>query len=718
MIKIINNLHVFFIPPKHWREEDEFRKAKMLVNTLLLSILFGFFYFFNTIFFEMHYIMYNMIFCVCTFSFSLILFKYGASRTIVANIFSAAALFCTVFDIYFSKGLFGWSFAWLSMSPVLALLLLSKEYGYFWLCLSAALGIAIGLLSLNGFDFPNDINPKFFTLMTVNAGIGVILIMFFIASVMYNASNRSLQKLSLKNQEIQWEKAIAEQQRYRAEESEKFKQQFLANMSHEIRTPMNTIIGLTNLMMEQNLTEEQIKNHLKIIQISSSNLQNIITDVLDISKIEAGKVELEKIEFSIKNVVDSVYQTSLYRAAEKKIQLHLNYDNTIATLSIGDPTKLTQVLSNLVSNAIKFTHDGSVTMKVKKEDAKVVFTVADTGIGMTPEQVNVIFEPFRQADASTSRKYGGTGLGLFISKQLLALQKSELIIDTAPGKGTSLSFAMEYPESVNKSTEKAIPTVTDEMLAQLKGLKILLAEDNEFNRIVAIETLEFKIPGVTIDTAWNGQEAIDKLNRHDLVLMDIQMPEVDGYDATRKIRNDLPAPFNSVPIIALTASIIESDYKKCLALGMNAVIAKPFNTNELLLTIYNLVKGKPATNNIKPTKDETQETKTTNIETLRFFCENDNERVKKYIRMYLESTPKNLGKLKKSLEEKDFINVKNTAHVLKTHLKYMGMKETAQIAENIEKKCNGGYEIKDLQSLLSSMENMCIASYSELNEYV
>lgn len=721
MLNFTSKIHTFLIPRHYWDDEEELRKAKMLVNALMLSALFGSFYFFNTILFDMPNIMYNMIFCICAFLLLLVLFKYGISRTITANLFSAVALLCTGYDIYFSQGLFSWSFAWLSMSPVLALLLMNKKYGYVWLGASAIMGIIIGLLSLKGYPFPNDINLKYYSLMTLNAGIGIILIMFFIALVLDNASNRSLERLNQKNQEIQWEKALAEQERKRAEQSEKLKQQFLANMSHEIRTPMNAIMGLTSILLEKNPTPQQL-NHLKIIQKNSETLHSIINDVLDLSKIEAGKIELEHIGFDLKELIEITRQTFEHKAGEKGLTLNVIYDDTIPPTLTGDPTRLSQVLINLLSNALKFTHEGEVTLKVEKgEGASVHFTVSDTGIGMTPEQLELVFEPFRQADAGTTRKYGGTGLGLYIARQLVNVHHSELYVESIPGKGSTFSFTIKYPDNIPATGKKREIVVTEKMLKEMTGLKVLLAEDNEFNRIVATETLELKIPGVAIDIAMNGIEAVDKAPGHDLVLMDVHMPEMDGYEATKRIRNKLSPPYNSIPVIALTASVIESDYSRCTEAGMNAVVPKPFNVNTLLLTLYNVLYAKDLpVNEMQPGTyhPEKEPQRISNIETLAIFCENNQERIKKYISIYLAEAPKNIVNLNKYLKEKDCKNLKLVAHTLKTHFKYMGMKTAIVLAEDIEKVCKGSQDTETLENLIDKLESICEQSYIELTEYV
>jgi signal transduction histidine kinase/CheY-like chemotaxis protein/HPt (histidine-containing phosphotransfer) domain-containing protein len=716
----VNKIHKYFIPERNWEGEEELRKSKMLVNTLLLSILFGSFYFLNTVYFVMPYIMYNMIFCVTAFSITLFLFKLGVSRILAANIFSALAFFCTVFDIYYSGGLQSWSVAWLCMSPVLALLLMDKKYGYVWLVASLLAGGIIGVMNMSGYNFPNDVKPEYLDLMTLNAKLGLILIMFFIAMVLNEAYSRSMARLTEKNQDIQWQKALAEQERRRAIQSEQLKQEFLTNMSHEIRTPMNAILGLTNLLLEKNPTESQL-NDLKIIKSSSESLYAVINDILDLSKIEAGKLELEETEFELKQVIETVAKIFEHKVDEKGLVMNIKYDNTIPVTLLGDPTRLNQILTNLLSNAIKFTGKGEIGISAEHEgDNKIRFSVTDTGIGMTKKQREIIFEPFRQADAGTTRRYGGTGLGLSISKELVELHNSKLCVESQLGKGSTFYFTVKFSACDGKSVKSNDAGITSAMLEELKGLRILLVEDNEFNNIVAIETLKLKIPEVVVNTAGNGREAVDKLPGNDIVLMDMHMPVMDGYEATNKIRKEYPPPLCNVPIIALTAWVLENNFERFFEIGINDILPKPFKADILLLAIYNAVKGKPATavSKKQTRKNIEQLGKVTDVNTLKIFCEEDNNRVKKYIGMYLNSSPVTLAKLDTLLKQKDFQSLHREIHTFKTHLKYMGMDQVAFTARRIEQICLDGQNEVEIGFLLENINEACLKSYDELKEHL
>jgi signal transduction histidine kinase len=367
-----------------------------------------------------------------------------------------------------------------------------------------------------------------------------------------------------------------------AEQSALIKENFLANMSHEIRTPMNAVIGFTNLLEHTTLDEHQRK-FVEAIRLSGENLLTIINDILDYSKIESGMITFEQIPFSVTNVFESLKVLVQSKADSKKLQLSFTVDGRIPSTLLGDPTRLVQVLLNLTDNAIKFTGRGTVdivaTLSSEENDtATVEFSVKDTGKGIPKEKFNLIFDRFTQASPETTRQFGGTGLGLSIAKSLVEQQKGHISLVSELEKGTKFTFVIPYhkTEEVQKPVaekSKQIPGINRE-----QPLQVLLAEDNKMNQSLVKYVLGKY--SMETDVVENGKLAIARLQekQYDIVLMDIQMPVMDGYEATRLIRNEFK---NNIPIIALTAHAMNEERDKCLALGMNDYISKPFDPNLL-----------------------------------------------------------------------------------------------------------------------------------------
>jgi signal transduction histidine kinase len=398
----------------------------------------------------------------------------------------------------------------------------------------------------------------------------------------------------LKQTIIEKELAIIEKEK--AEESKRLKQQFLANMSHEIRTPMNAIIGTVNLLRSSNLDEKQNK-YINIIKTSADNLLVIINDILDISKIESGKFTIEQIPFNLKEKVMHVYESLKVKAEEKHLAFETNFESGIADHYLGDPVRITQVLINLAGNAIKFTDKGSVTIHISQVNDNgnhlIRFQVEDTGIGIASDKLQFIFESFTQETADTTRKFGGTGLGLTISKQLVELMGGQLQVKSERGKGSVFSFDLPLEITTDHVNQKESNEGHQKTKVK-SGLKILLAEDNPFNQMVAEDTLKMMIPDLDLVVVENGVQAIEKLQEKtfDLVILDIHMPEMDGYQTALHIRKQLSSPLNAIPIMAMTANVIAEEIDKCFEMGMNAYVSKPFTHDDLLGKIIALTEKK------------------------------------------------------------------------------------------------------------------------------
>lgn len=367
-------------------------------------------------------------------------------------------------------------------------------------------------------------------------------------------------------------------------ETQKFRQQFLANMSHEIRTPMNAIVGLTNLLLKTPHTELQEK-YLGVIRNSGSNLLVIINDILDVAKIESGKMDLEEVPFGLRASINNVHTILGLKANEKGIKMVAEIHDEVPDFVLGDETRITQVLMNLAGNAIKFTEKGSVTIRVDVEyreasEYALKFSIRDTGIGIPADKIDKIFESFGQASSDTTRKFGGTGLGLTISKQLVEMHGGQIMVSSAPGEGSLFYFVIPYTSCEKPGEEKLDPSWDADSVA---GKKILLVEDNEFNQMVAVDTLMDLFPGLVVEVAESGEEAVEKVKHNDYVFlfMDIQMPGMDGYETTRFIRLHLPAEKRNIRICAMTANVTREEIDSCYSSGMDDYMMKPFTPQEL-----------------------------------------------------------------------------------------------------------------------------------------
>ncbi|MEO8111011.1 MAG: PAS domain S-box protein, partial [Ginsengibacter sp.] len=462
---------------------------------------------------------------------------------------------------------------------------------------------------------------------------------------------------------VKYEKELIDARKI-AEDAKKLQEQFLANMSHEIRTPMNGIQGMTDLLLETNLTNEQ-NDFAKTIKRSSDNLLVIINDILDFSKIQAGKLTIEKIDFKLNEVVENTKAIFRQRIKDKGLSFQFTIDEDVPNVLNGDPYRLNQVLVNLLGNAIKFTHSGGITISTSIEEKTpeeiiLNFAITDTGIGIDPGKINEMFESFTQASTDTSRKYGGTGLGLAISKQLVEMQRGNISVESKVDQGTTFKFSIPYAYSQTSNAPLFVPIDVIDYRTHLKDKKFLVAEDNEVNQKVIRHVL--KKAGGIVTMANNGLEAVGFLEKdrdYDLIIMDLQMPEMDGYTATKHIRNVMKL---SIPIIAMTASALKGEKAKCLAIGMNDYLSKPFDINFIYKRISYFL-------GCEPTKEPTMKNLLNN-EHYQFDLSllqemDDNEYVCEILQIFLNNTPGELKEFQKAASVNHFDATYKMAHKIK-----------------------------------------------------
>ncbi|RYD55834.1 MAG: tetratricopeptide repeat protein [Sphingobacteriales bacterium] len=533
----------------------------------------------------------------------------------------------------------------------------------------------------------------------------------------------------LRNLQIRQQIELARKEKEVAERTAFLKQQFMANMSHEIRTPMNAITGMTRLLLGKEPRPDQLR-YLNAIRQSADNLLVIINDILDLSKIEAGKIVIEQTDFSVKDMMHSIRDMLMLKAEEKHIDLKLSADPAIPNRLMGDPTRINQILINLAGNAVKFTDHGYVAVNavLQKSEGKrhwIQFDVVDTGIGIAADYVDKIFDSFTQAGTDIARKFGGTGLGLTISKQLASLMQGDILVKSELGKGTTFTLIVPLEEAEIQLKETDNDTLTEHAKNRISRIKLLLVEDNEFNRMVAEDTLKDSLPEVRIDIAVNGQEAVDKVasTNYDVVLMDIQMPVMDGVTATKTIRETLPAPAKDTNIIAMTANVLQEDVKLYFEAGMNAYISKPFQTDELLLKIGSVLENKSLNEDNEDKKPQQKEPvlpplpeKITDMQFLRQFTSGNVEKMQKYIGMFLDNGPRLLASIEESLNKKDLPALKIAAHSMKPQLSYMGVKEDISHVFLIEQTAGEAGHYERLPELVANLKRVCEKAFEELRQ--
>ncbi|OGX87336.1 hypothetical protein BEN47_11015 [Hymenobacter lapidarius] len=511
-----------------------------------------------------------------------------------------------------------------------------------------------------------------------------------------------------------------------AENAVKAKQQFLSNMSHEIRTPMNAIIGFTKVVLKTELTDKQ-KEYLTAIKLSGDTLIVLINDILDLAKVDAGKMTFEQIPFNLSASVSAMVYLFETKIQEKNLELVMEYDAKIPEVLVGDPVRLHQVILNLVSNAVKFTSEGTITVGVRmlvqdKEKVILEFAVTDTGIGIEEAKLGTVFDDFQQATSGTNRLYGGTGLGLAIVKNLVEPQGGTISVKSRVGVGSTFSFILSF----GKTTEKADAEsgLLIELETGFKDVKILVVEDIALNQLLMKTLLEDF--GFAMDVAGNGKIALEKLRatRYDIVLMDLQMPVMNGFEATEYIRNELRL---TVPIIALTADVTTVDVEKCKAVGMNDYISKPIDDKLLYSKIIKYLKQSDfdQTAAPRPAALPTPPPTCVNFDYLKRITKSD-ARMAEMIGLYLQEIPQLVQTMKKAIAEKDWIALKRATHSIIPTFATMGMdpeledatKSIQEMVVNLTSVGDGASQetMAALLSLFLKIETACAQAAQELEE--
>jgi PAS domain S-box-containing protein len=513
-------------------------------------------------------------------------------------------------------------------------------------------------------------------------------------------------------------KSKAESATQIAVDAVKAKQQFLSNMSHEIRTPMNAIIGFTKVVLKTDLSAKQ-KEYLTAIKMSGDALIVLINDILDLAKVDAGKMTFEETPFKMELSIAAMLHLFETKIQEKNLVLEKEYDKTIPEVLLGDPVRLHQIILNLLSNAVKFTTHGKITIRVHllKEDEENVlieFSVKDTGIGIKKNKIEKIFENFQQATSGTSRLYGGTGLGLAIVKQLVEAQGGSIRVKSEIDEGSTFSFILSFQKTTK---EAALETELVELDAQIKGINVLVVEDIELNQLLMKTLLDDF--GFERDIAANGKIAVEKLQAkpYDIILMDLQMPEMNGFEATEYIRNKMKS---NIPIIALTADVTTVDLAKCKAVGMNDYIPKPIDERLLYTKILGLVKKPIAGKFGEPEEHSAIQGKGSRCIDLAYIIrltKSDPQLMMEMISLYLEQTPPLVSAMKQSLRDKDWPSLYSAVHKMIPSFSVVGIStDFENIAKKIQEYASLQQQTDGIPGMVLQLEKVCTQACKELEE--
>lgn len=568
-------------------QEERLRSTAAFTLKALLFV--SAFFLIRALQWELYWRVLSLSLCIGFVLLGHIVLNKGCSRAIAAILTIIGACITVSYASYSSGGLSNPATGWLAILPLIGALVGGKKGGIFAFVFSLASGLCLFALE-SALGAPENLTPVDFRLSQDRLNqVSQLLIVSLCVFGLFKQIRFSYTQLTDTVIHLSEEVAARTSAEQQYKNASNIKSEFLANMSHEIRTPMNGVIGMLNILRQESLTHTQ-KKYLELARSSSNTLLVVINDILDLNKIESGKLVLESINFDLFKLIDDIQQLTVLSAHEKGLHFNCNID--LCTHNVhGDPVRLRQIIDNLISNALKFTATGGISLAVslvQKNEHKSLLSISieDTGIGIAEEKISQLFTPFSQMEASTTRRFGGTGLGLTISKQLINLMKGSIEVTSTEGKGSFFNFAIDLATPEFTTNKIVKPKATKNEKKSIKKdhyLPVLLVEDNEINIIIAQALLE-NFP-LKIDVAKNGAQAIEMLQQNQkssnehykAVFMDCQMPKMDGYQATAYLRAQ--DKYKNLTIIAMTANAMKGDKEKCLDAGMSDYISKPIELN-------------------------------------------------------------------------------------------------------------------------------------------